>query len=712
MEREALKPNRFRSILAGCIPLLVLAIINYATFARHYRGKATFPWDFLGGYHAQAFGWFDAGSIFAPPTWLPWSDMGFPAFLAIQSGAWYLPLALLDAAGVTYTIHVATLVQVLHVLFGAVGAYCLGRTLGWGKLVALFAAIVYHYSSTFYSNQQHVDIVRAVAWMPWLLLSLHPAMLRRKIWGPLFSAVVLSQLLISGYPGNIISSAYACAIWVLSCLFARQQPGELKSYILKVAVAVIGGTLMSMPKWLPVAMYSGSGLGMDPVVPTPIMAHHLLTMIMPYQFDGLSNDLTMRALWLPMAALWGIAFARMRDRLVLTGLGFIALALVMGFVVPRLELLQQLLPGARMSRFPVSDWRPVLHLGVILVGASGWKRLFDQQLPLLRTILGAFCALAIIGLLVIVAIRFGYPASMLPRVLAGLFVLMALSVFAGLSQHGVIQLKSLRSLAPVLLLIFTALDGYAYYRSQPSTWRPSWNKAAEQDSFGGEFDGFIAQQREGELKRRPARYQLGENAADALIHKDNTRYNRCWYAHSFCTFGYNNLRLSEPHRKFSEAVGGEGGDQLAAFAARPQQLLILADNASDRVPELNLPQDAPLFGDGDGVNVEFVAYGSDAVDYRIATLRKHRVVENEIWWPGWMVSLCNDQGCRAESPAVPTSQALRSWEVPPGNWTVKLRYHSPSVLPAYLCVFIGLLMAVGGGFVRPRRKTKTVIESA
>ena len=699
-------PNRIRRVLTGFFPLLVLGIVNFATFARHYRGKSTFPWDFLGGYHAQAFGWFDAGSIFAPPSWLPWSDMGFPAFLAIQSGAWYLPLALLDAAGVTYSIHVATMVQVLHVLLGAVGMYCLGRVLGWGKLVALFAAVIYHYGATFYSNQQHVDIIRAVAWLPWLLLSLHPSLLSRKAWAPLLAAVVLSQLLISGYPGNIISSAYACVLWVLSfqLALAVQNRDELKNYTLKVAVAVIGGTLMSMPKWLPVALFSGSGLGMDPVAPTPIMAHHLLTLVMPYQFDGLSNDLTMRALWLPAAALWGIAFARMRDRLVLTGLGFITLALVMGFVVPRSELLQQVLPGARMSRFPVSDWRPVLHLGIILVGASGWKRLLEQQLSLLRTVVGAFSVLAAIGLLVIAAIRFGYPAQMLTRVLAVLFVLMALSMIAGLFQHGAIASRRRTMLLPALLLITTALDGYSYYRSQPSTWRPAWTKAAELDSFGGEFDGFVAQQREGALKRRPARYQLGENAAEVLLHKNNSRYNRCWYAHSFCTFGYNNLRLSEPHRKFSDAVGGEGGDQLARFAARPQQLLILSGPSDDRIPALDGPDDASLAGESHGVSVNFLSYGSDAVDYRISTQREIRVVENEIWWPGWAVSLCTEHDCRAEIPVVSTSQALRSWQVPPGNWTVKLRYHPPSLLPAYLCVLIGLLMAIGVGFVRLRIK--------
>src|SRR5690606_22591021 len=102
--------------LRGSLPVAVLAIVNVLMFLPHYMGRMTFPWDFLAGYHASSFGWYKAGSLLAPPVWLPWSDMGYPAFLALQSGAWYLPLALLDALGVDYSIHVATAVQCAHVL--------------------------------------------------------------------------------------------------------------------------------------------------------------------------------------------------------------------------------------------------------------------------------------------------------------------------------------------------------------------------------------------------------------------------------------------------------------------------------------------------------------------------------------------------------------------------------------------------------------------
>lgn len=698
-----------RALIASW-PLLLLALVNLATFLRHYQGRATFPWDFLGGYHAQGFGWFDAGGVFSPPSWLPWSDMGFPAFLAIQSGAWYLPLALLHVAGVAYSVHVATIVQVLHVLFGAVGAYALGRCLGWGKLAALLAGLLYHYSASFYSNQQHVDIVRAAAWIPWLLLSLHPAMLLQRRWGVLLTAFALSQLLIAGYPGNIIAAAYGCAIWVVAQLCGLEARPLRWRYVLSVAVGVTAGVLLAMPKWLPVAMFAGAGLGLERIPPSPLMPHHLFTFIMPFEFDGLSGDTTMRAVWLPLVALWGASFARLRDRNVVIGGVLVLFALFMAMVVPRSELLLNLFPGAWTSRFPVSDWRPVLHLGVILIGVSGWKRLFDGQLPAGRQVTGTLAAMLLTCLVLSAAMRFGYSGAAVPRLL---LASMALLVAGLLPQIVVYARRGFWSpavrwswLLPVLVLGAAVVDGYSYYRSQPDTWRPGWNEQVELQAFGGTFDGFVAQQRDlRELQRRPARFMLGADPADYLKMRNHSFYNRCWYAHSFCTFGYNNLRLSEPHRHFAEAIAGPQGDRLAVFAARPQQLVVLEPGQADTVEAIGTDGDAAVAGPANGVQVAFNGYASDQIVYRISTPSAKVIVENEIWWPGWEVTLCSAQGCQAPVQTRPSTQYLRSWALPAGTWDVRLHFRGPSMLPAYICLLLGLLLALGMALPMPMSTT-------
>lgn len=699
--------NRAKRLFTGVMPLILLILVNFLTFASQFRGQATFPWDFLGGYHAQAVGWFDAGSVLSPPTWLPWADMGFPAFLAIQSGAWYLPLAFLDAVGIPYSIHVATVVQVLHVLLGAFGTYCLGRTLGWKVSLSLVAAVAYHYSATFYSNQQHVDIVRAAALMPWLLLTLHPATLSHRAWGPLISAIVLSQLLVGGYPGNVVSTAYACALWGGFFFLQLSSRAERIKYATSVALVVVAGTLMAMTKWLPVAMFSGSGFGIEHRPPLPMQAQQLLTLVMPYEFDGLPDDVTMRALWLPMVVLWGLAFAGLRDRVAVLGYGLIALAAFMGMVVPRVELLQKILPGVTVSRFPLSDWRPVLHIGLILVGVIGWHRALSCSLSLPRLVVGQVLATtAVVGLL-LWAIYSGYPANALSRALVVSSVLVAVGLALTLVRQGFLPIPSWPRVLAIVLLLTTAADGYLYYHAQPRTWNMPWTEQDESALFGGKFDALNGDREQSLIQRRPARRQVGEGVEEILSQRNSLLYNQCWYGHSFCTFGYNNLRMSEPHRKFGEAAADVGGAALLAFAGHRQQLLVLPPGSDDKVPDdASSLAEADAIGQTDGFQVEFLRYSNDTVEYRIKSNAPRVVVENEIWWQGWKVELCNQGACLEELPTVATRQALRSWKIPSGSWNVRVQYHAPSVVPGYICWLLGFFLVLGIGAMRLMRQRK------
>jgi len=145
---------------------LFLIMIHVTMFSFHFAGEYIFPWDFVGGYHAHAVAWYADGSFFSPPKWLPWGDAGFPAYWALQSGAFYLPLQVLDWVNIDYSLVNAVRFQSLHVLLGAFGVLVLLRAMGFSVGWALLGAAGYHFSVGFYSNQQHVDIVRAMAILP------------------------------------------------------------------------------------------------------------------------------------------------------------------------------------------------------------------------------------------------------------------------------------------------------------------------------------------------------------------------------------------------------------------------------------------------------------------------------------------------------------------------------------------------------------------
>jgi len=705
-----MKPHLdLRAMKRGLIvmgPVAVLVLLNVYVFRAHYLGKATFPWDFLGGYHAQSFGWFDRADPLAPPAWLASSSMGFPSFLALQAGGWYLPLELLHVAGVSYTFHVATVVQVLHVLFGALGAYLLSRRMGASTAIALLAGIAYHFSVAFYSNQEHVDIVRASAWMPWLLYSLHPAAFRESRWGALIGGVILSQLLVSGYPGNIVSTVYASAAWVVFLASQEWRSGRAKHYLAGVIVTVVAGTLMAMPKWLPLVLNGKTGLYLESLPSAPFGRVHLLTLLMPYDLEKLPGDVTMRSVWLPLAGIWGLAYADMRERRFWAGAGLVLLALVFGMVIQGHPALARWIPGMQVSRFPLSDWRPVLTLGFIIASSFGWERLLSSRMTIGSGVLRTMVASAVAMFVLLKAIRYGFDANAIKHPLENLWILTALCLFWVASSRASNEYKMAWL---VSLLVLCASDGYLYNKRQSGVWLTGWDDATERHFLGATVTDFIHWQREGMVpNRRPARFVSDDDVAEALAHRNYSLNNRCWYERSYCVFAYDNLRMSAPHKAFLEALALPGGQDLLDFVARPQQLLILPMGtgvADERLPSFPKTVD-PAIGSSDGVNVIFLSYGQDAVRYRISSDRDVTVVENELWWPGWKVQICSlNDVCQPETDAVHTAQMLRSWTLPRGHWIVRLRFVGPSPYPGYVCLGIGLLISLVAGIstrIRPR----------
>lgn len=682
-------------------PLLVLCIINYATFDAQYDGRATFPWDFLGGYHAQAFGWYDEGGMLKPPSWFPWTSLGFPAFLALQSGAWYLPMQAMHAVGIAYTIHAATVFQVLHVLFGAIGIYFLARRLDASKTIALMMAIGFHFSAAFYSNQQNVDIVRAAAFIPWLLLVLLPQRRIDARLNVLIAALVLSQFLVAGYPGNIVATAYTCVIWVAFLAWKSVPPGRRKGYLLEVALAVTAGTLIAMPKWLPLVLNGRPGLSIEHHPPAPFAVSHLLTLMTPYTTNILPSDITMRSLWLPLTCMWGAAYANPKSKLSQIGALLAALALFMGMFVRGNSFLASLLPGMQVSRFPLADWRPIFQIGLILLSISGWTDFFTGRRSAARALIGSVVAFSIGTIIIVLAIRFGFDAHELLRVIIANSSLAVITLLYSSLYQSAADPRYLVSATTFMLIAFTAIGGFQYQKSQQAPWHPGWSKAIEQQIFGANIKAMIVAPRPADkISRRPGRMLLGSDPKAALGSLDSSLYNKCWYERTFCVFGYDNLKISEPYQMFLSAVSKPDGGALLNFAKAPQQLLALPrddGNVMTALAAVPKGDGAPIVGDAAGMALEFLGYTPTFVQYKISTPRDVRFVANEMWWPGWKISVCGlGQPCSAYKATESTAQGLRTWALPKGTWHVNLRFFGPSPVPGYVCALLGLLLAITG----------------
>jgi hypothetical protein len=686
-----------RRVSTDAIAVGVILLLNVLTFYGHYAGHYAFPWDFLGGYHAQAFGWFDMGSILQPPGWMPWSDMGFPSTMALQSGAWYLPLALLDALGVPYTVRVAVAVQCLHVAFAAVGAYALCRRLGLGFSAALLAAVAFHASATFYSNQQHPDIVRATAMVPWMLFFLHPSTILTR-WGPALGGLLLSQLLVAGYPGNVVATAYGCAVWVLLSMHATPSAQRVR-YAAAVAVMVVIGVLLSMVKWWPVLMSVGS-VGFERWEPRPIEPAFLATLLYSYDREFLPSDVTMRSLWLPFVVLWGWVFVRPTQFASQCALALVALALVMGMIVPHFDSVMRVLPGMTASRWLISDWRPILQIGLVLGGAAGWRTCVSGAWGRTEVHVRLAAGFVAVMLMALFARRLGYIGNeQFAMVAVAIVVLSCSRLIVNVQEAGLRALPGARWVVPVtmlLLVLISGAQGLAYNRSQARAWLMPWSETSEASLYGREIQQWMDGRRD-DLARRPARLLIGSaaNPQGALDTRTAESYNQCWYGHTYCVLGYNNIRLSMPHKRFAEALIGPGGTEILEFSSRAQQLWAQQHDAESVPPVTPKNAEASVIGVGTAdAAVEFVSYSADRVIYDVVATSDTRFTENEIWWSGWEYQYCGAGKCSEWKPASEGVASLRTWNVPAGEWRVTLRFQNPSVKVAMTLAGLGLLLAL------------------
>lgn len=665
--------------------LVVLALVNFLMFLPHYLGRMTFPWDFLGGYHAQTYAWVNYPD-FLFPGWLPWTDLGFPSFLAVQDGAGYAPFVLLKILGVEYSIRVATVIQASHVAFGGLGVYALVRALGGRSIVAILVALGYQLGAGFYSSQQYSDIVRATAIFPWLLFFFSSRVIVGRWWGSLLASFCLFQFLIAGYPGNIVAAAYGVFFFAAMQFF--QSANRLR-YLCSVGFAVSAAVLMSMVKWLPLIVNSES-LARGNVAANPLEPSLLFTLVFPYDVDFLPSDVAMRSIWLPVVAIWGAFYCNFRSSIGVVGAGLALLAISVACIMPLMGFATSLLPGGGLSRFLVSDWRPVLHLGILLMSAQGWEELLARRLSrsslIFRTALWFFTMLAVLG----VGVKGGYSISEstipLFMVFGGGVVLLLFLGFSGATTRPSLETCKLVTLSLGLMIV---LDGAVHQLSQPRTWRLGWNDVTEAAVLGGAISKKHVHQEVGS-GRRPARHLNQTEPSAAIRDATNPSNNQCWYDFDYCVFAYNNLKLSKPHQDFLNALNEEGGRSLLDFVRRPQQLY--AADAAGKIGGLNPEDHDSLIVGTDKVIVRGMKYEAGRVEYDLLVSEQVALVENEIWWDGWKGKVCAGPKC-VPLELGSTPQALRTWVVPKGEWKVILEYHQFPAWKQFLLFVGGLALA-------------------
>lgn len=660
--------------------LLILIIINLLTFKDHYFGNLSFPWDFLAGYHAHAYNWLNDLKNFNISTWVPWSDIGFPNSMAVQSGAWYLPLIIYNLFINNFNIHAAVVFQVLHVLFGAVGVYFLIKSLNYKSEIALVCGIAFHFTVGFYSNQQHIDIIRSYALLPWIIYFINPIILFKNFYNQIILFLFISQFLIAGYPGIIVSGFYTILVFFI---FFISSETNKKNYLLTILFLSFIGILLSLIKWLP--FFSNYDLinlersnfliRTDP--------QFLLSIFYSYTNDFFTGDLTMRGIYISSLAviLPILFFNKSKNNINILALCILLLFTIRIFVLPNFPVLMNIIPGLKLSRFPISDWRFTFYIGIILLLANSLEIIFEQ---LKIKVVNLLILLILITLLYFLSKHLGISSKD-----AANYLLKALLFIVFLFIVLLIQRKNNYKINFLLfyLVALFALDGFIYNNINAVAWKMTWNKSVELQLYSTNIPDKMINKIE---VSRPERIYYGKNALEISIYHSSLFYNQCIYNKSYCLYGYNNLKLSKPHLHIKHVIDNDIEPTLFNFITSKQHLI-----------EINQPiknyliSDDFLTSENKNIIAKPILYSENKVIYYIKTPIESNFLENEIWWKGWTYKICNLKlECSNEQAAGQNKDYLRTFKVPAGEWKVIVEFKQAWLNFTYLlCAFTIFLLA-------------------
>jgi hypothetical protein len=655
-----------RDVIDAFGPVLILIAQNLAVFKNHYFREYTFPWDFGNQLYAYTAFWTSVVQQGVFPSWVPFFGMGMPFDLILQSGWHYPPLYVFPLLRIAYSLHAAVVFQCLHVLFGALGMLVFLRlvfhTSRVGVWYALVGAFTFQFFGGFYSNAEHVDIVRAFAYAPWLFYAFTiPA-----ADGPRFSSrflfipPLLFLVATGAYPGNLISSIAVLNLYFLLQLVAFWRRGAKPGAVVRLCGSVLFlellGAGMSVvhlgPAWFFKSYLQRAGdfqtlarfsLGIE-----HLPALFLNNRLVPGEVSMTSTFVTLPALILctyvplrivrehwPMAAILGFSVLMAAGDNSLVGI-----------------LLPKWIAVLRYSRWPSSDYRVFIAISLIYFATLSARELLEGRIAwnsfLLRT---GFVALWFSLALYAVHPDWGSAAvrSVIAVCLAAILCL-AIPVLLGR------QLRLHSALLIVPLLALVSVDA-ARVLPHMDTWKLQASRRLRLYDLGTATP-----------ERRPAR----------LERQGTTEYD--WEGfitgrYILSTFirpnmlGPASLVLEEPaYKEYMLAAW------TPLFRDGPPE--IEADRNDVEVPPewiggaFRSSADAPL------TQVRQTRYGLNEIAYEVSLGSPRLMIENEMYFPGWTAGLESAQG-PTSIRAVSVNGLFRAWLLPAGDYTMRARFEFP-----------------------------------
>lgn len=665
----------------------VWALVLCLLFRGYWQGITSPGWDFLGGYLTNAFAWWNNGSFFQPPEYLPNLASGYPSAANAQSSGWYLPVGL--AANLfDYNSWTAAVLQSLTIAAGSLGAGAVARRLGASSMATVLAALGYLLSPGFFGQSQHVDIVRGWAFAPWLLFVLLP----KERYGPAYvlgSTLLWWQFLIGSYPGSVVALFYLCGLWVLLGL-GTTRDGRLR-YLLFSLTPVLLGAAMSTLKWIPYLAVGSGDSGED----WPLMlpdSSSIASMVASAADPVILGDPSLRSFFVvPSILMLAILGVGVRDRIALYATATVALALLLGLASVELDSVTGLLPLMSLSRFRIYDFNIGLYLGLALGAAGALTALVRAR----RVSTALYLTAAVIPLASLAfAARIGVQAGNLAVAALGigmcalpiafLWMISAPREHPDASEAWRVRTADMVALMAVAT---TAVVGFIWAMGFQAPWNADrhaselyqWNATSEQLIDSGRADPAEAR----DVRTGPP-----------IPSDPGTMVSQFWngaeLSGDFSSAGYANLK------------GNWRGRQYLALAASPDNAGVfdLLDDAPEAwLSSAVVPTDsAACLKAGtctvDG-QVEVVEWTPARIALDVNVQRDAILTVNEVAWPGWSIETCDATGGCSIRPLIATEDDfLLSASVPAGTSRASFTFETPGMKTAWVIFWVALSSAL------------------
>ncbi len=357
------------------------------------------------------------------------------------------------------------------------------------------------------------------------------------------------------------------------------------------------------------------------------------------------------------------------------------------------------MPIFGLSRYPSSDYRAFLIIGLIYFAMLAGRSFIEREIPwrsfVVRT--GLAAAWFVLGISLI------SPVLRSPEIHRAAEVYRAAAVFAASllilfllrwrpqSSGGGTSRFALPGLC-LLLLGVSSLDaagvlGTMIFRDADSAWLvPGFSGYYERNGWPLMKDG------------RLLTYSIPDNLpASRPARIEKTEFLQYSWE-GFFTGRYTFLSVMTPN----QLSGNLRVNQRPAFMAymlREWLPLFFAekpewgDSEAVTIPPPQIGAGAALPEGSSSTNARQVNYGMDTIEYRVSLPEPMLMVENEEYFPGWTATLRSAQGTQSLE-AVMVDEVFRGWHLPAGEYQMTARFHLPGT-----GLFRGLSLAAFGLWV-------------